>query len=313
YHLYFVIVSCSRVGRNCHFYLIEELTQRHDATRLSPRRRRLIKSLALIVAHDSRWIIGEWQGCTPCTSGCKRRRAVKCVRPVGRGEQDLDVIEDSYCQGPKPRESASCEASERRRRREDRGAERRRRGPTSARSSTLTRQNDFVRAARVPAKTALSGAVVEDRHPGDLPTRPRQTGDPSNRSCFTGTGYVNALPRETTGLISADTRRDRSQIDKRSGNTLNDKKKNTSKLEKGRMVVDKEDIRNLTLTIILERDERNAVMNFPKDFEPRPPENSTEFTLLGVDALRYIQRIQEEARASTSASIFRGRRACDAR
>jgi len=251
--------------------------------------------------------------------GCKRRRAVKCVRPVDRGEQDLDVIEDSYCQGPKPRESASCEAS--RRRREDRGAADGKRGLFSARSSTLMRQNDFIRAARVPAKTALSGVRVEDRHPDDLSTQAGQIRDSSDRSCSIGIGYVNALPNETTGLILADairnlakTRQDRSQTDKRSGNTSNDKEKiNANKIKKGEIVIDKEDIRNLTLTIILERDEKNVVMNFPKDFEPRPPENSTEFTLVGMDALRYIQRIQEEARASPEVSIFRERRACSTR
>ncbi|XP_018396966.1 PREDICTED: A disintegrin and metalloproteinase with thrombospondin motifs 6-like [Cyphomyrmex costatus] len=255
-----------------------------------------------------RWIIGEWQGCTPCTPGCKRRRAVKCARPVGRGEQDLDVIEDSYCQGPKPRESASCEAS--RRRRQDRGAADSERGLFSARSSTTTRQNGLIRAAKVAAKAALNGAIVEDRYPDDLST---WIGHSSNRSCSIGTGYVNALPNEAMSLISADamrnsakTRRDRSQTDKKSEDTSNDKENmNANKIKRGEVVVDKEDIRNLTLTIILERDEKNVVMNFPKDFDPRPPENITEFTLVGMDALRYIQRIQEEARASPEVSIFR--------
>ncbi|EGI62483.1 hypothetical protein G5I_09163 [Acromyrmex echinatior] len=254
-----------------------------------------------------------WQGCTPCTPGCKRRRAVKCVRPVGRGEQDLDVIEDSYCQGPKPRESASCEASRRRREDSKRGGK-----LFSARSSTATRQNDLIRACKVPAKTALNGAIVKDRHPGDLSTC---TGHSSKRSYFTGTGYVNALPNEAMTLISANairnsikTRRDRSKTDKKSGNASNGKANmSANKIKKGEVVIDKEDIRNLTLTIILERDEKNVITNFPKDFEPRPSQNSTEFTLVGMDALRYIQRIQEEARASPEVSIFRERRACDTR
>lgn len=72
---------------------------------------------------------------------------------------------------------------------------------------------------------------------------------------------------------------------------------NASKIKKNEIVIDKEDVQNLTLTIILERDERNVITNFPKDFKPYPSENSTEFTLVGMDALRYIQRIQEEARA----------------
>lgn len=214
------------------------------------------------------------------------------------------MVEDSYCQGPKPRELASCEAS--RRRREDRGAADDKREFSSARSSTIKRQNDFIRGARVTAKAALSGAIVEDRHPDDLSAQTIQTADSSNRSCLIG--YVNTLPSETS-LISTDAirnspktrRRDRSRIDKR-----HDKeKKNLNKIKKGEVVVDKEDIQSLTLTIILERDEKNVVTNFPKNFEPQPPENSTEFTLVGMDALRYIQRIQEEARASSEVSIFR--------
>lgn len=59
-------------------------------------------------------MIGDWQGCTPCVLGCEKRRVVKCVRPVGHAEQDVDVIADSYCQGPKPKEGESC--SNRRRR-----------------------------------------------------------------------------------------------------------------------------------------------------------------------------------------------------
>lgn len=63
-------------------------------------------------------------------------------------------------------------------------------------------------------------------------------------------------------------------------------------------MVDTEDIKNLTLTIILERDEANDSVNFPKDFEPQPPVNSTEFTLVGMDAVRYIQKIEQHAEAT---------------
>lgn len=229
------------------------------------------------------------------------------MRPVGRGEQDVDVIEDSYCQGPKPRESAACETS--RRRREDRSTADSKYRLSSARPSTLTRQNDFIKAAREPAKTPLSDVIVEDRHPNDLSVSARGTEDPTNLSCLIGTGYVNALPSKTTDLIPLDgpirnstkANQDRShnQIDERSRNIRNRKKEETNvdKIEKGKIVIDKQDIQNLTLTIILERDERNIITNFPKNFKPYPPKNSTEFTLVGMDALRYIQKIQEEARA----------------
>ncbi|XP_050455498.1 A disintegrin and metalloproteinase with thrombospondin motifs 6-like [Cataglyphis hispanica] len=250
-----------------------------------------------------RWIIGDWQGCTPCTPGCeRRRRAVKCMRPVGRGEQDADVIEDSYCQGPKPRESESCETK--RRRREDRSAADGKHGLSSARSSTLTRQNDFIKSVR-ESKTPLSG-VVQDRHPNDLSVSARQTRNPTNLSYLIDTGYVNALSSKTNLILDGSIRnltkanQDHSQIDKRSKSISNCEKEqiNVNKIKKNEIVIDKEDIQNVTLTIILERDEKNVVTNFPKDFEPQPPENSTKFTLVGMDALRYVQRIQGEGHAS---------------
>lgn len=70
-------------------------------------------------------------------------------------------------------------------------------------------------------------------------------------------------------------------------------------VKKGEVVIDTENITNLTLTIVLERDEANDALNFPKNFEPQPPGNSTEFTLVGMDAVRYIQKIQEDAEAAS--------------
>ena len=75
--------------------------------------------------------------------------------------------------------------------------------------------------------------------------------------------------------------------------------KKVDDVKKGEVVVDTEDIKNLTLTIILERDEANDALNFPKDFEPQPPGNSTKFTLVGMDAIRYIRKIQEDAEAAS--------------
>lgn len=257
-----------------------------------------------MLRRDSRWIIGDWQGCRLCTPDCKRRRAVKCVRPVGRGEQDVDVIEDSYCQGPKPKESESCAG------RQDRNAADGKRELSSARSSALTRQNDFIKATRVPTKTALGG-IVEDRR-RDTRSWMEQAENPDLPHSI-DSRYVKASRNKTADLIplsdsrnSANAHQDRPQTDKRSGDTLKDRGEKEHKIQKGEVVVDKEDIRNLTLTIILERNDENAITNFPKDFEPQPPTNSTEFTLIGMDALRYIQRIQEEARASSKISIFRG-------
>lgn len=216
------------------------------------------------------------------------------------------MIEDSYCQGPKPRETEPCEAAGRRRREGRDDADGRGHDGLAARSSALTRQNNFIKAARGPATASLSDGdvVVEDLHPGDNYRSREQAENPSELSCPIETGdYVNALPKEDEDLIprkdsirnSLGTDRDRAEINKRSGNTASDKNETVHKVRRGEVVIDKEDIRNLTLTIILERDRRNVITNFPKDFEPQPPANSTEFTLIGMDALRYIQRIQEEA------------------
>lgn len=171
----------------------------------------------------------------------------------------------------------------------------------------------MIKAAREPAKTALGGGAAADRRRSDL-SRAEKSENPFDLPCLAG--HVSALPNETTTELissrdprsSTEARQDYSQVDKRSGNTTNGKDKiekvGVSKIKKGEVVVDKEDIQNLTLTIILERDDENTIMNFPKGFEPRPSVNATEFTLIGMDAFRYIERIQEEARAS-ELSIFR--------
>ncbi|KAF7381476.1 hypothetical protein HZH66_013870 [Vespula vulgaris] len=153
-----------------------------------------------------RWMLGDWQGCENCTAKCKRTRAVKCIRPVGHGEQDVDIIPDNYCQGPKPKESILC-------------------------SSDINRIN----------------RMIED--------------------------------------ISID--EDRSSVN-------NETTVNFEDIKKGELVIDKEYIDNLTLTIIIERDENNNVVNLPKDLASRTSENDTELLLVGMDAVKYIQTIQEE-------------------
>ncbi|XP_012140615.2 A disintegrin and metalloproteinase with thrombospondin motifs 7 isoform X2 [Megachile rotundata] len=163
-----------------------------------------------------RWMIGEWQGCPSCYLGCEKKRAVICVRPVGNAEQDVDIIADSYCQGPKPKERESC-------------------GDREKRDDVLARVEKRTNDQRVARK-------------------------------------------------NSENRAERDQ-----------KLTNTKIVKKGEVVIDKEDIKNLTLTIILERDEETGALKFPKDFEPQPPANSTEYTLVGMDAIRYIQKIQDVA------------------
>lgn len=219
------------------------------------------------------------------------------------------MIEDSYCQGPKPRETESCEAS--RRRREDRSAADGKHGLFAARSNALTRKNDFIKTARGSAETSLSNDdSVGDPHPNDLSSPAGQAENPPGFSCPIGT--VNTLPKKTDLIPSDDSIRnslgtDRFEIGKRSANNKDEIR--ARKIKKDEVVIDKEDIRNLTLTIILERDRKNVITNFPKDFEPQPSGNSTEFTLIGMDALRYIQRIQEEARSPPEVAFFRKQRA----
>lgn len=212
------------------------------------------------------------------------------------------MIEDSYCQGPKPRESESC-ASRRRRRENDADGKQ----PFFARPSLLTRQNDFIKVARDPAEAASRHDAGDRCGRDELSWAERENTSSPSRSI--DAGRVNALPDTRTGLIPSNdsgnptrSREDRPQLDKRSGSAVrevdDEREVSASEIKKGEVVVDKEDIRNLTLTIVLERDDRNIVTNFPKGFEPQPPANGTEFVLRGMDALRYIQRIQEEARAS---------------
>lgn len=218
------------------------------------------------------------------------------------------MIEDSYCQGPKPKESESCAS---RRRREDvSAADGKHDRPSSARSNTAARQNGFIKVARdSTAETALGDVAANrcDRREFSRTGQAAGENTPLLPSSI-GAKHVDTLwntragsTRPTGSENPIMSREVRLQPDKRSDGALNndddeEKVSSARKIKKGQVVIDKEDIRNLTLTIIVERDDQNVVANFPKDFEPQPPANSTEFTLTGMDALRYIQRIQEEAR-----------------
>ncbi|KOC66352.1 A disintegrin and metalloproteinase with thrombospondin motifs 7 [Habropoda laboriosa] len=192
-----------------------------------------------------RWMIGEWQGCTSCVVGCEKRRSVKCVRPVGHSEQDVDIIADSYCQGPKPKERESCTSREKR-------------------DNVLTREqkNKSTYTYQLSARDFL---------------------------LFSSLGELKTLIDVEFFFNS-----EHSSAKKLKHSTKHKEVPKVPNVKKGEVVVDKEDIKNLTLTIILERDEETDTPNFPKDFEPQPPANSTKFTLVGMDAVRYIQKIQED-------------------
>ncbi|XP_024946989.1 A disintegrin and metalloproteinase with thrombospondin motifs 6 isoform X2 [Cephus cinctus] len=223
-----------------------------------------------------RWMIGDWQGCIPCTSSCKKVRAVKCIRPVGHGEQEADIISDSFCQGPKPKETEIC--NYRIRRCENAKGERDSRRNhqcipdlfnriSNNESSMFGGNEDLGRASR---ERIFDNQDKDDRWVDAI----GNTMDP-----FRGTLHSLTIKKRK---------------DKHEDNVVK-----VEKINKGEIFADKEDLKNLTLTIILERDEDNNVLNFPKDFKPQPPDNVTDFTLAGMDAVKYIQRIQDEARTTS--------------
>lgn len=51
-------------------------------------------------------MVGDWQACK-CPKG-KRERIVKCVRPTGEGEGEVDVIPDGECAKPRPKVKDKC-------------------------------------------------------------------------------------------------------------------------------------------------------------------------------------------------------------
>lgn len=250
-------------------------------------------------------MIGDWQGCVPCTGSCKKFRAVKCVRPVGHGEQEADVIADGFCEGPKPKESetetcrgtresgASIVKPEDSRSRKEVEVVA---GINAVGSSDSSLRRLSNGAEKRNSEDALSAAGLKSSV-GNEKTSSRRGVDETalQKIEYPGMSEKNQersrkeLKRLEVRLALRDTARKRhGRKDEKSGGVLN--------LKKGFLSVDKEDIKNLTLKIILERDEKNDIMNFPKDFQPQPPENATEFSLMGMDAVKYIQRIQEEGK-----------------
>ena len=229
-------------------------------------------------------MIGDWQDCIPCTSNCKKFRAVKCIRPVGHGEQEADVIPDGYCQGPKPKESESAVCRERR---------------ESAPQALLSGVPARGIEVKVEEKPLRNNVVASDTN-GDETPRHSLT---AVSNVFSPSGLskhfkqINDDRPKMTNSLNLPKLSNR--IDKRTDDDSDDKSTKVKNIKKGQVIVDKEDIKNLTLTIILDRDDNNDITNFPKDFKPQPSDNETEFTLFGMDAVKYIQRIQEEARMTS--------------
>lgn len=185
-------------------------------------------------------MIGEWQGCTPCTKNCMKYRSVTCIRPVGHGEQEADVIADDYCQGPKPKESET-------------GICRRRRAHKILKSKKFN-QNKLLH-------------------------HPRLYRENQNFN-------LKKLKKVKNNNEIFDNQ---------------DKPKNMNKkIEKNRIMIDKEDMKNFTLTIMIDHDDNNNIINFPNNFSPQPFDNSTELILYGMDAIKYIEKIQKDASAETS-------------
>lgn len=261
-------------------------------------------------------MIGDWQGCTPCVPNCKKFRAVKCIRPVGHGEQEADVIADGYCQGPKPKESEIGLCRERRESTAleveetpepsvdlDAGDS----GPGLSRTalssnvfphSALSRRSEESNqdAADSDSYETVKGSSRIEENGDDVRQRRVERGTKADKR-------DNGLMPDADSVQIQNDQKLRKSVRKRISHDCGENN-GDNKLMKGQVVVDKEDIKNLTLTIILERDDDNAVVNFPKDFQPQPPDNGTEFTLLGMDAVRYIQRIQEEARTTSELPAF---------
>lgn len=216
-----------------------------------------MKSSLLMLVIPCRWMIGDWQGCNPCVPGCKKQRAVKCIRPVGHGEQEADVIPESFCQGSKPKESQQCNVRTRR----DNNNEN-----TDEKNKNLGRENE------------MDTLVVKNE---------QNQANENSKTAYDENLEESARRRNIHPLL----------LEKRTDQNDSDPEvENDHKIKRGKVVFDKEDVKNLTLTIILERDDNNNIINFPKDFKPQPPPNVTDFTLVGMDAVKYIQRIQEEGR-----------------
>ncbi|XP_046737728.1 A disintegrin and metalloproteinase with thrombospondin motifs 12-like [Diprion similis] len=223
-----------------------------------------------------RWMIGDWQGCSPCTPGCKKERAVKCIRPVGHGEQEADVIAESYCQGPKPKESQQCLVRTRR----NSGNESADKEENNADEVSVDDEADELDGTSLGVRNSIheldgnDGGSKMDTELADV-----------------GEFRMNQKLSDTSDRASIIEKRT-DQSDKQTTSSI------VSNVKEAQVVFDKQDIKNLTLTIILERDDNNNVVNFPKDFVPQPKANETDFTLVGMDAVKYIQLIQEEDNTS---------------
>ncbi|KAK6644052.1 hypothetical protein RUM43_000317 [Polyplax serrata] len=64
---------------------------------------------------EPRWMVGDWKGCEkPNTSEKIRRRVVYCIKPLGEGEGESQIVSNSECVSPKPHDTEPCENRQKR-------------------------------------------------------------------------------------------------------------------------------------------------------------------------------------------------------
>ncbi|KAK4881405.1 hypothetical protein RN001_004724 [Aquatica leii] len=58
----------------------------------------------------ARWMVGDWQECSPCPNG-RHYRSVRCVIPTGDGETKINLVHEYQCVPPKPKDKENCVCS----------------------------------------------------------------------------------------------------------------------------------------------------------------------------------------------------------
>ncbi|XP_026296950.1 A disintegrin and metalloproteinase with thrombospondin motifs 7 [Apis mellifera] len=219
-----------------------------------------------------RWVLGDWQGCTSCTFRCENTRSVKCVRPVGHSEQDVDIIADSYCEGPKPKEREPCAGREK-------------------------RSNDNIpttRSKRWQKDSDEKKLRIKRKHEEEEDDDDDDDDDEEEEERHEEEEEEREEEEEEREEEEEEREEEEEEEEEKEEKKEEEDRLRIQQIKKGEEVIDSKDVHNLTLNIILEHDATGALI-FPKDFVPQPPSNSTVFTLVGMDAVKYIQKIQEDA------------------
>ncbi|XP_069699522.1 A disintegrin and metalloproteinase with thrombospondin motifs 12-like [Periplaneta americana] len=253
----------------------------------------------------TRWSTSTWQKCYHTnTTACKRIRVVNCVKPIGEGEGETDIVPDNICVPPKPQASQPCDCGHAvkngvaEKSQYARGDEMMDRNSiqitgklTKNHKRTHSKDTSISEIEYVPSKSITSNLNnFSDSDEDEVANKSEDINFQTGELKHLQTSKVR-IKKSKRGCVKDYEGKKKTEHDRptASDSLMND----SQKLHRGRTIIDKEGKEETKITIILDKNAGDSTLNVKLPAElPGSTNSETSLTLDGNDTLHFVQKLQ---------------------